>query len=1032
VSQPLAETAIEVTADTGPADEDLDNFGKRTRRRKVTVGTEADTRTMLRQIERALDSFRGAEIEVDAGTAGLIRELDAALDGFTGDVNLDPDIARLVAEVDSALAGMSWVVPVEPKVDIKPLRNAKGQFVSAGGGLGGAAADGFDRAFGPKILNVVKKVGDGIGKIAAPIGLPFIKAAAGALAFAGALSQISGLVAALAPVIGLALGALPGFLLARAAALGVFKLAVIGVGDALQAAAEGDAAAFEEALKKLAPEAREFATAARDMIDSLRPIQQAIQNVAFGGLAEQVTAVGQAMQGTRDDAVSVALGFNRIASEALGFAGSDQAVGAVNSALALVRDILFQIEPAVRPLLDAFAGLATQAGQFGTSIGTSVAAGLTSLAGFISQIDLKAVFEAALPSLQALGAILSNVGAIATSVFQASGASGAGLLGVIADLTGVVSTFLQSAGGFEALSAIMGAAAQVGQALGGALGTLLPPLGQAIGAIAVALGPLAGVLGQVLGALAPLLPPLGQLIGVLGTALVQAIVPLVPVISQLATLFGTVLGAAAPILAQLGNTIASILAPAGAVLADLFRQLGPVIGELVGALGGLLAPLLSAIGPLFTQLLGALLPLLPSLVALIPPLVQIVVALTPLITLCAQLLGVVVAIISPILQMAAAFTNLLVIEVIAPILTFIANAFTSLIAPLTGVAAKLGEFSAWLNSIDWSAVGAAISGAFTAAWNAVVAAVNAIVTFVTSLPGRILSALAAIPGLVLGLFQRMGQLALQAIGVAIGLVLYNFLVLPGKIGSAIASIPGILRSLFVRAASAARSAAVSGFNSVVSFISSVPGRIGSALGRLGGIISGAWNRALTAGRAAAVRGFNSIVSYVQSIPGRIAGLAGRFVAAGGRIVRGLVDGLKRVPSLGSIGSAIAGVIRRQANAIINAINSGISKVDSLLPGSLPRIPNFARGGVVDQATLGVFGEAGREVIIPLEKPARARELAEQSGLDKILATNPDGSPVYVSMRAYIGSTEITRMITFEVDRVLDDTAAQVDAGVRAF
>src|SRR5688572_22728991 len=114
---------------------------------------------MLRQIERALDSFRGGEIDLDAGTAGLIRQLDAALDGFTGDVNLDPDIAAMVAEVDQALAGLKWAIPVEPQVNDKPLRDAKGRFIKGGGGLGDAAAQGFDKAFSGK----VKKAADDTG-----------------------------------------------------------------------------------------------------------------------------------------------------------------------------------------------------------------------------------------------------------------------------------------------------------------------------------------------------------------------------------------------------------------------------------------------------------------------------------------------------------------------------------------------------------------------------------------------------------------------------------------------------------------------------------------------------------------------------------------------------------------------------------------------------------------------------------------------------------------------------------------------------
>lgn len=44
----------------------------------------------------------------------------------------------------------------------------------------------------------------------------------------------------------------------------------------------------------------------------------------------------------------------------------------------------------------------------------------------------------------------------------------------------------------------------------------------------------------------------------------------------------------------------------------------------------------------------------------------------------------------------------------------------------------------------------------------------------------------------------------------------------------------------------------------------------------------------------------------------------------------------------------------------------------------------ANGGIFDRATLGWFGEAGPEVIIPLTRPARALQLAQQSGLFDVL------------------------------------------------
>lgn len=1032
MSQPLAETAIEVVADTEPFEDDVERLGKRTRRRKIEQPVKADTRTMLREIEQALDTLRGADVEVDPDTARLIKALDTALDGYSGDVNLDPNVAQLAAQVDAALAGLDIEVPITPKVDGARLRDARGRFIKAGASLGDDAGKSFDRAFGKKVKDAADESSRSMAGLAGKIGAPFVKGAAAAVALGSALSGVSSIAASLGPVLAAGLAFLPAYIAARVVALGAFKLAVAGVGDALSAAAEGDAAAFAESLEKLSPAAREFATAARDAFTELKPLQQALQEATFAGLKDEIDEIGRDFQSLGPYLTSVGQGFNAVAAEALNFASTDSAIGLIMDTLTGLRGALDGVLPAIRPILDGFASLGSQGAAYLPGLGEALGRLGEQFGTFLQGVDLGAVIEAAMPTLRALGELFSNIGSIASSVFAASGAEGAGLLGVLADLTGVLADFLNTAGGLEALKALMGAAAQVGEALGGALGAVLPALAQAIAPIAAAIGPLAQALGQVLAAVAPLLPPIGQLIAILGGALTAAIQPLIPIVGQLATIIGSVLAGAAPVLEQLGSTIAAILAPAAALIGELFAALAPHIQTVVGLFASALAPLLAQIAPLFVTLFEALSPLIPALVSLLPPIVEIVIALTPMYALMGQLLTAVVKLVAPIARLAAEFIALLASEAIAPILSAIASAITYLIGPLSSVVGWISQFATWLTSIDWGAVGSAIGGAFSAAWDAVVSAVEGIVAFVMALPGRILSALAALPGMVVALLRRMGSLALQAVGVAIGLILYAFLELPGQIGRALAALPGLVRNLFARALSAARSAAVSGFNAVVSFVQSVPGRIGTALSRLGSIISGAWSRAMTAGRNAASRGLNSIVDLVRNAPARITALAGRFVSAGGRLVSSLVNGLKRVPSLGSIGSSIAGVIKSQLNRIVGAINRGIANVDDVLPGSLPRIPTFARGAVVDRATLGVFGEAGPEVIIPLSKPARARQLAAESGLDRILTGGRDAAPVYVSMRAYIGTTEITSMIRYEVDSALDDVAAQVDAGVRAF
>lgn len=1029
MSQPLADTAIEITADTEPFDDDLDKLGRRTRRRKIKAPVEADTAAMLRQIDRALGGLRG-NVDLDPDTAALLRQLDRALDGFNGDVNLDADITRLVRQVDAALAGLKVDVPVRPRLG--PQRDARGRFVKLGERLGDDAGGALERVFGKRLAETLRNVGAAVGRIAGPLAKGFGLATAGGVALVSTLQTLVGLAAVFAPIAAAAGAALPGAFLAGAAALAVVHAAVIGVGDALSAAASGDAAKFAESLKGLAPAAREFAVAARDVLTSLRPMQQAMQDTFFAGLGPLVRNVGAAVRSLDDDANSVALGFGRAAAEVLRFAGSSTAVGAMRSALVGVRDFLAQITPSIRPLLDAFAGLAEQSGAFGGTLGGVVAGALGRLADAVSRVDLAALFAAALPIMRTLGDLMSNVGSIFSDVFYAAGASGGGLLTTLVAVTGAVADFLASTDGMAALQGVFTALSSVGSALGTALGAVLPALGQAIVALAPALGPLADVLAQVIVAAAPLLPVIGQLAGVLGGALVAAIGPLVPLVSSLATLLSGSLGALAPVLADVGATIGAILAPAAGLLAALFTQLAPVIVDLGRTIGTLLGPLLARLGPLFVTVISALMPMIPALVSILPPIVEIVAALLPLIEIWASLITLAVQLVAPLLQVAAALVGFLAAEAIAPLLGLIADALVWLLTPLTGVAEWLDKVSTAIAGIDWAGVGSAISGAFAAAWQAVLTFFAGLGQWFTSLPGQIGAALAALPGLLWTIFTGALQHALMAVGIGIGLIIFSITQLPGLALSALGSLAGVIAGALGRAFDVGYAAVQAGVGAILAYLFGIPDRVAASWSRLTGVVSSTWQRALAAGRAAVRAGVDAIVFLIRDAPNRIAALAGRFAAAGSRLIGQLVAGLKRVPSLGSIASSIAGVIKSQLNRVIGSINSGIASVDAKLPGSLPRIPHLARGAIVDKPTLAVVGEEAREVVIPLTRPDRARQLAAESGLDRILTGGAGRSPIAVSLRAYIGSREITDIVRIEVDEQLDEQAAQLNAGPRVF
>ncbi len=127
------------------------------------------------------------------------------------------------------------------------------------------------------------------------------------------------------------------------------------------------------------------------------------------------------------------------------------------------------------------------------------------------------------------------------------------------------------------------------------------------------------------------------------------------------------------------------------------------------------------------------------------------------------------------------------------------------------------------------------------------------------------------------------------------------------------------------------------------------------------------------------------------------------------IFNGIWNGIK-----GVINSIIGG-IEKMANGVINGINGMIKALNNLsfdVPDWVPEIggktfgfnigtignisiPRLAKGGVVDQATLAMIGEAGQEAVVPLEN--------NTGWIDKIAAKI--GEIISVNMMAIIGDMD---------------------------
>lgn len=436
-----------------------------------------------------------------------------------------------------------------------------------------------------------------------------------------------------------------------------------------------------------------------------------------------------------------------------------------------------------------------------------------------------------------------------------------------------------------ALSAALPLIGQLVQGIVPILTPLIDFLGKGLTAIGPTLAPLGQALGTIASAIAPILPVVGALIGALATGLTPIIAALAPVLVGLTSGLMAAFMPLLPVIVQVGQTIGAILLPVSQILGAVFAQLGPIIGQLVAALGAALAPLLAVLGPLFVQLITALMPLLPALLPLAAPLIQIVVAMMPLVQLIAQLLVVAVAIAAPILKLAAVLISMLASQAVGPLLMLIANALTGMLAPLTDVVKWLEKAAGWLNGIDWGGVGNAISGAFSAAWDAVSKFFSDLGQWFANLPGNIMSFMVSLPGMLGDLIATAFNAMFYAIGFGIGLIIGE-----------IAALPGQIAAFFSFMWEMARTLTVNGVTAVINFVTQLPGRLAN-------IISSAWNWVVSLFRTGSDNAVSTtssmidrVISFVTGLPGRIGSALGDagswLVNTGHDIIAGLIKGIE--------------------------------------------------------------------------------------------------------------------------------------------
>lgn len=183
-------------------------------------------------------------------------------------------------------------------------------------------------------------------------------------------------------------------------------------------------------------------------------------------------------------------------------------------------------------------------------------------------------------------------------------------------------------------------------------------------------------------------------------------------------------------------------------------------------------------------------------------------------------------------------------------------------------------------------------------------------------------------------------------------------------------------------------------NTIMAVISPIVNWINSVIIQpIANFFSGLWN-----GVVNMVRGFiGSVMAVISPIANWINNaiiqpIASFFAGLWNGIVQG-VNGL--AAGIRTVFGSIVGFIKAPINAVIGGVNAVIRGLNSIkvpdwVPGlggahpNFPTIPMLAKGGVVDNATMAIIGESGKEAVMPLENNTGwitnlAGQLAERGG-----------------------------------------------------
>lgn len=577
------------------------------------------------------------------------------------------------------------------------------------------------------------------------------------------------------------------------------------------------------------------------------------------------------------------------------------------------------------------------------------------------------------------------------------------------------------------------------QEIGAVLGDLAGPLLEAFGpAVEVLIRQFADVLvniGEIFSALAPLIAPIAQIVGVVATALsgalasaFTALIPVIEIVAEfidvLAERVGealfTAIEAVAPVMESLGQVIADALVVVLPVVLDLFdafapllvivlglvQRLAPIFAQVAGIMAGTFATVLGVIIGLVEQLLPPIADLVADLVAGLAPVLpmialafqQLVIALLPLLP---PLLEIVMTLLPPLSELLLALVPIILELVQGPLdlFVFLIDALVPLLVEVADGVGVVAEYVAEL--IGWLADTATEVTAFGGIWEVIFAGAQVVFETVRD---ALIAGWEAISGVALPIIDGL-RLAFDVAMKAIVVIWDVLTITLGTYFGVIRTAAEVAFRAIGVVVDVLKTAVTVAFEAIRTVVETVVDAVKLAWenvsGPLGVVFDGI--------KEAAELVFNGIKDTVDTV-----------VSA----IDTAFDGLGT--AIGAVATGISSAFKTAFRGIASLWNSTVGKlsfkVPTWVPGfggkgwDVPDIPYLANGTIATSPTLGIFGEAGPEAVIPISRPNRAMELMEQSGLANMVRSQ--GGPAVMIQNAVFASATDADLVAQRVNTAL--------------